>query len=75
MTDQEITNELIKRAREEERECLQRISDFVQERIVPKDFVFYIVHCRTIDVAIEHYINLLEHDIKILKLENEKLKR
>ena len=67
MDEKEYDALLMKRKAEEESMCLSRLSDFVQNHIVPTDPIFYFVQCKTIDVAIQYRIKILEQEVKDLK--------
>lgn len=69
MTPDEIHAVLMIRKAQEESECFDRLQQLVQNKVVPIDPVFVMVHCRTVDTAIEFYIDTLEREIKLLKRE------
>lgn len=59
--------ELMAMKHKENEECLNRLQDFVQKKIVPIDPDFIIGRLGTVDLAIEYYIGLLEIEIAELK--------
>lgn len=56
----------IARKRKEDEECLERIQQLVQEKIVPIDPSFVIGTLGKIDLAVDYYIELAERRNKAL---------
>ncbi len=63
----DIDKKLIEQKYREEEACINRLMEFVQEKIVPIDPPLVIGRLRTVDAAIIFYIDRLEEEIRNLK--------